>query len=79
MSDPVERTVRDAIKQAVGPAKANVGLDEDIFETLGVDSVKILELLSVVEARFNIEIADYEMTDIRTLRELIELIRSRRG
>ena len=52
--------------------------DADMFEALGIDSLKALELLSEVEMAFDVEIPDYELQDLRTFAELAAKIEERR-
>ncbi|MCB9667035.1 MAG: acyl carrier protein [Myxococcales bacterium] len=49
----------------------------DFFEQLGIDSFKAMELLSALEKEFSVEIPDYELQGITTLKGLAQLIRSR--
>ena len=49
----------------------------DVFESLGVDSMQLLELLSELEAHFDVEIPDYELRDVRTFAELAACIERR--
>jgi len=44
--------------------------DDDFFQTLGVDSLQTLDLLTRLENHFHVELPDYELqgvTDFRTL------------
>ena len=38
---------------------ASIAPDADVFESLGIDSVQVLELLSELEIEFDVEIPDY--------------------
>ena len=51
---------------------------DDIFESLNIDSVQALELLTELEFELDIEIPDYDLRDVRTFQELTELIKRRR-
>jgi acyl carrier protein len=51
--------------------------DDDIFESLGIDSVQVLELLSELEMTFDVEIPDYELRDVKTFAQLAEQIDKR--
>ena len=51
--------------------------DDDVFESLGIDSVQVLELLSELELRLNVELPDYELRDVRTFAQLAERIDQR--
>ncbi len=46
----------------------------DVFESLGVDSMQVLELLSELEAHFDVEIPDYELREVRTFAQLAACI-----
>ena len=47
---------------------------KDIFQSLGIDSMHVLELLTEVEMEFDVEIPDYELRDVKTFTELAECI-----
>jgi len=55
----------------------NLRPDDDIFESLGIDSVQVLELLSELEAVFDVEIPDYELREVKTFAQLAEQIDKR--
>lgn len=46
----------------------------DIFESLGIDSMQVLSLLSEVEQVFGVEIPDYELRDVRNFEQLAACI-----
>jgi len=58
---------------------ARESLDEngDLFESLGVDSMHVLELLSEIEDEFDVEIPDYELRDVKTFGQLAACIDQR--
>ena len=62
-----------------GADVADVKSGDDFFETLGIDSLKALDLLSELELAFDVEIPDYELQDVRTFAELAAIIDDRRG
>ncbi|HET8932700.1 MAG TPA: phosphopantetheine-binding protein [Polyangiales bacterium] len=49
----------------------------DVFESLGVDSMQVLSLLSELEQEFNVEIPDYELREVRTFEQLAACIEQR--
>ena len=51
--------------------------DADIFEALGIDSMGALDLLTDLEEAFGVEIPDYEVQGVHTLRGLAEVIEGR--
>jgi acyl carrier protein len=57
--------------------RAGLSPDGDVFESLGIDSVQVLELLSELELALNVELPDYELRDVRTFAQLAERIDQR--
>lgn len=53
---------------------ASIAPDADVFESLGIDSVQVLELLSELEIEFDVEIPDYELRNVKTFAELGRVI-----
>jgi acyl carrier protein len=48
--------------------------DGDVFESLGIDSMQVLSLLSELEREFDVEVPDYELREVRTFGQLAECI-----
>ena len=48
--------------------------DADVFESLGIDSIQVLSLLSELERVFDVEVPDYELREVRTFGQLAECI-----
>lgn len=61
-----------------GEAARTLDADADMFDTLGIDSLQALDLLTDLEEAFGIEIPDYELQGVTTLAGLAAVIRSRR-
>jgi acyl carrier protein len=51
--------------------------DDDFFETLGIDSLQALDLLTRIEQHFRIELPDYELQGVSDFRTLAQRIQSR--
>jgi acyl carrier protein len=49
----------------------------DVFESLGVDSMQVLSLLTDLEQEFGVEIPDYELREVRTFEQLAACIDQR--
>lgn len=56
---------------------STLGLDDDLFERLDLNSLQALELVSRLEMHFGIELPDYELQGASTIRMLAERIRRR--
>ena len=51
--------------------------DDDFFNTLGIDSLQALDLLTRLEHHFRIELPDYELQGVSDFRTLAERIQAR--
>ncbi|MBA2321958.1 MAG: hypothetical protein H0V89_12480 [Deltaproteobacteria bacterium] len=60
-----------------GPGAAALGADDDLFQTLGVDSLAALDLLTDLEGAFGVEIPDWEIQGVSTLRGLADVLARR--
>ncbi|HEX4351448.1 MAG TPA: acyl carrier protein [Polyangiales bacterium] len=60
-----------------GKSASELGADDDVFQSLGVDSMQVLSLLSELEQHFNVEIPDYELREVRSFSQLAECIERR--
>jgi acyl carrier protein len=80
MTDTQEATLRRLIalsaRRFERTPEALAG-DTDIFQSLGVDSVHLLELLSELEREWGIEIPDYELRSVKTFNDLAGVIQRR--
>ena len=80
MTDPQEATLQRLIALSArrfAKTPEALGGDTDIFQSLGVDSVHLLELLSELEREWGIEIPDYELRSVKTFADLAGVIQRR--
>jgi len=61
-----------------GAEAAKLGPDDDIFESLGIDSFQAVELISDLEEEFDVELPDYELQGVKTFSALAAKIDKRR-
>ena len=73
------------VDQLMGLAAKRFGVDQsqltakdDFFETLGINSVQALDLLSDLEMEFDVEIPDYALQGVKTFSALAAEIDKRR-
>jgi len=75
---PANQTLDEILSLAAAHFKVpreRLSPDGDFFETLGVDSLQTLDLLTRLEHHFHVELPDYELqgvTDFRTLASKIQ-------
>ena len=67
----------DLAAERFGHDRAGLSPDADLFDALDIDSMQALSLVSALEERFDVEIPDYEVQDVRTFAQLAEVVASR--
>ena len=76
----VDQTTQEILDLASKHFKVPAGSlapDDDFFKKLGIDSLQTLELLSLIENHFGIELPDYEVQGVTDFRTLASRIQSR--
>jgi acyl carrier protein len=75
MSNPdLERGLRAVLSEVARKGLSQTGLDEDLVEVLGLDSLAALRLLAAVEKRFGVRFPDEQLAEFRTLRQLCDFV-----
>ena len=69
--------ILDLAAQHFGVDRATLGPRDDLFETLDINSLQVLELLTRLEQHFAIELPDYELQGVTDARGLAERIARR--
>ena len=70
----IEKTVLDIVGKVAKVNPEEISLDSHISENLGVDSFSALEIIFMLEQKYEISIPDQEAGRITTVGELIELM-----
>jgi len=76
-NNTLEGIVRSRFAEVIGVSIEEVRPDANLFEVYHLDSVRALKLISDVEVEFDIDIEQEEARQIRTLNDLIDLIRAK--
>lgn len=77
MNHALDDRLLDLAAKRFKKERTTLGLDDDFFDKLGIDSFQAMELLTDVEDEFEVEIPDYELRGVRTFRALAGVIGKR--
>lgn len=66
--------IADMLAEQLGIPKAKITLDSKIVDDLGADSLDVVELLMQLEDATGKTVPDEEVTKIKTVGELVEVI-----
>jgi acyl carrier protein len=73
----VTQELMDLAAKTFGVDGANLRPEDDFFQTLQIESIQALDLLSELEMHFDVEIPDYELQGVVTFAALAALIEKR--
>lgn len=68
--------VRDIIVEQLSVEEADVTMDASFIDTLGADSLDIVELIMALEEEFDIEIPEEDAEKITTVASAVEYIKA---
>ncbi|MGN0806181.1 MAG: acyl carrier protein [Candidatus Coproplasma sp.] len=66
--------IAEMLAEQLGVPKAKITLDSKIVDDLGADSLDVVELLMQLEDETGKTVPDEEVTKIKTVGELVEVI-----
>ncbi len=75
-ADDTEAKVRAILAEIMRSDVSWLGLDDDLVEQLGLDSLQGLQMLDRMEKRFDVRFADDRLAELRTIRRLTDAIRT---
>jgi acyl carrier protein len=78
--DALTIDVREVVAETLAMPLHQVGLDADLEGTLGIDSLKLIELNVALETRFGVPILDFTASEeglIRSVGDLVAFVRAR--
>jgi len=75
----VDQRVEDLIAEQLGVELDQVTTEASLMDDLGADSLDLVELVMALEEEFEIEITDDEGEKLKTVGEVVDLIKAKTG
>lgn len=69
--------LKQMIAEQLQCSESEISLETSFKDDLGVDSLELLELVMAMEDKYDIEIPAEELTDLETVGDAIEYLKSR--
>ena len=69
----LEASVRKIVAEVLEVESDTIQLDAQLVEDLGMDSMKALEILAVIEKRFRIKVPEESLPKMTTLNRVIQI------
>jgi acyl carrier protein len=73
----VTQGVIEIIEEVAGVPATEVGPEKNLLQDLDVDSLAVVEIGVAIFERFQVEIEDGELTNIKTVADLVEHVEGR--
>jgi len=70
-TDAMEEKLRTLLSEISKRDVSALGVDDDLVESLGLDSLAGLRVLAAVEKQFDVTFPDDQLSKLRTLRQLL--------
>jgi len=74
-NNALEERILKIIFEVSAVAPEEIGIDDDLFVDLGMDSVSAMELIGMLDEAFELEIEIEEAMNVRTVRQVFEMAR----
>ena len=75
----IQQEVIDIIVEQLGVDVADVSLEKSFVEDLNADSLDLTELIMTFEERFGFEISEEEAEKLKTVGDVVNYIRKKKG
>lgn len=75
MKKDINKTVKQIISKHLGVEESKIKENSNLTEDLGADSLDIVELVIAVESKFDVEIPDRIMENMRTVQDIITYLK----
>ena len=70
----MENKILKIVSRHLSINEDDISLDSDLINDLGADSLDGVELVMILESEFDIEIFDDEISDIKTVQDIIDTV-----
>jgi len=72
----LEKEIRSMVARIVKLPEEKVGLEANLFTELRVDSLLGVEIFASLDKKYGIEVPEEKLKNIKTVRDLVDLIQS---
>ncbi|QTA38103.1 acyl carrier protein [Thermosipho ferrireducens] len=73
----VEQKIKEIIAEQLGIDVSEVTDEKSLTDDLGADSLDMVDLVMAFEDEFNIKVEDEDLSKIKTVKDVLELISAR--
>lgn len=71
-----EKIVREELGKIIGKDTDQISKDDDLIESVGLDSLIVLEIFGMIEEKFNVILAPEKISEMKTIEDIVNIIES---
>ena len=75
MPDNLEQEVKQILSRLTGLDIEEIGDNADVFNDLGIDSLKIIEIATEIERTYKVAVKDSDFVKLRTVKDAVNFLR----
>ena len=75
----IEKEIIDIVVEQLGVDAAEVTAEKSFVEDLNADSLDLTELIMTFEERFGFEISEEDAEKLKTIRDVIDYVKEKKG
>ncbi|NQU02793.1 MAG: acyl carrier protein [Syntrophaceae bacterium] len=79
MTTDIEKKVKEIVVEQLNVTEEECVPEAAFMDDLGADSLDIVELIMAMEDKFDLEISDDDLANIRTVKDVIEYIKDKKS
>lgn len=69
-----EKMIREELSKITGKDTDQISKDANLIEDVGLDSLNVLEVFGMIEEKFNIIVDPEEISELKTINDIVNLI-----
>lgn len=75
MPNNLEQEVKEMLSKLTGLDPSEIGDTADLFNDLGIDSLKVIEIATGIERTYGVVVQDSQMMRLRTVKDAVGFLR----
>jgi len=75
MNKDLDQEVKTILSKLIGLESSEINDESDLFNDLGVDSLKVIDIVTEIERTYKTEVKDSQLINLRTVKDLVNIVR----
>ena len=73
MNKDLDQEVKTILSKLIGLESSEINDESDLFNDLGVDSLKVIDIVTEIERTYKTEVKDSQLINLRTVKDLVNI------